>query len=108
MTGSWEPTFTKNGLGSAEVRKPFSHPKAGTMAVCYVFSGMIDRKAEVRVVRDSVVVYTGKISSLRRFKDDVKDVQTGFECGISVENFNDIKVGDVIEAFFLKEVAGVL
>ncbi len=108
MTGLLEPTFEENVIGSAEVRETFSHPKAGTIAGCYVIDGKIDRKAEVRVVRDSVVVYTGKISSLRRFKDDVKDVQTGFECGISVENFNDIKVGDVIEAFFMKEVAGVL
>ncbi|MEN8135030.1 MAG: translation initiation factor IF-2 [Thermodesulfobacteriota bacterium] len=108
MTGLLEPTFEEEVIGSAEVRETFSHPKAGTIAGSYVTDGKIDRKAEVRVVRDSVVVFTGKISSLRRFKDDVKDVQTGFECGISVENFNDIKVGDVIEAFFMKEVAGVL
>jgi translation initiation factor IF-2 len=108
MTGLLEPTFEENVIGSAEVRETFSHPKAGTIAGSYVTEGEIDRKAEVRIVRDSVVIYTGKISSLRRFKDDVKDVQTGFECGISVENFNDIKVGDVIEAFFMKEVAGVL
>lgn len=108
MTGLLAPTFEEDMIGTAEVRETFSHPKAGTIAGCYVTDGKVDRKAEVRVVRDSVVVYTGKISSLRRFKDDVKDVQTGFECGISVENYNDIKVGDVIEAFFMKEVAGVL
>jgi translation initiation factor IF-2 len=108
MTGLLEPTFEENLVGTAEVRETFNHPKAGTIAGSYVTDGHIDRKAEVRVVRDSVVVYTGKLSSLRRFKDDVKDVQSGFECGISVEGFNDIKVGDIIEAFFMKEVAGVL
>jgi translation initiation factor IF-2 len=108
MTGLLEPTFEENLIGSAEVRETFSHPKAGTIAGSYVTDGKIDRKAEVRLVRDGVVVHTGKISSLRRFKDDVKDVQSGFECGISLENFNDIKVGDVIEAFFMIEVAGVL
>jgi translation initiation factor IF-2 len=108
MTGLLEPTFEENVIGSAEVRETFSHPKAGTIAGSYVTDGKIDRKAEVRLVRDGVVVHTGKISSLRRFKDDVKDVQSGFECGISIENFNDIKVGDVIEAFFMIEVAGVL
>jgi len=108
MTGLLEPTFEEELIGTAEVRDTFSHPKAGTIAGCYVTDGYVSRKAQVRLVRDGVVVYTGKIASLRRFKDDVKEVQSGFECGISVENFNDIKVGDVIEAFFMKEVAGVL
>jgi translation initiation factor IF-2 len=108
MTGLLEPTFEEDLIGTAEVRDTFSHPKAGTIAGCYVTDGRIDRKAQVRLVRDGAVIYTGKISSLRRFKDDVKEVKTGFECGISVENFNDIKIGDLIEAFFMKEVAGVL
>jgi translation initiation factor IF-2 len=108
MTGLLEPTFEEEMIGTVEVRETFHHPKAGTIAGCYVTDGNVTRKAEVRLVRDGVVVYTGKIDSLRRFKDDVKEVQAGFECGISVENFNDIKVGDVIEAFLMKEVAGVL
>jgi translation initiation factor IF-2 len=108
MTGLLEPTFEETVTGTIEVRETFSHPKAGTIAGSYVTEGYIDRKSQVRVIRDGVVVHTGKISSLRRFKDDVKEVQTGFECGISIENYNDIRVGDLIEAFFLKEVAGVL
>jgi translation initiation factor IF-2 len=108
MTGLLEPTFEETVTGTIEVRETFSHPKAGTIAGSYVTEGYIDRKSQVRVIRDGVVVHTGKISSLRRFKDDVKEVQTGFECGISIENYNDIRVGDFIEAFFLKEVAGVL
>ncbi|MDT8334671.1 MAG: translation initiation factor IF-2, partial [Desulfurivibrionaceae bacterium] len=108
MTGLLEPTYEEESFGAAEVRDTFSHPKAGTIAGCYVTDGHIDRKAQVRLVRDGVVIYTGRIASLRRFKDDVKDVKSGFECGISLENFNDIKVGDIIEAFFMKEVAGVL
>ncbi len=108
MTGLLEPTFEEDTIGAAEVRDIFTHPKAGTIAGCYVTNGHIDRKAQVRLIRDGVVVYTGRIDSLRRFKDDVKDVKSGFECGISLEKYNDIKVGDIIEAFFMKEVAGVL
>ncbi len=108
MTGLLEPTFEEDLIGTVEVRETFHHPKAGTIAGCYVTEGHVVRNAQVRLVRDGVVVYTGKIDSLRRFKDDVKEVQSGFECGISIENFNDIKVGDVIEAFLMKEVAGVL
>ena len=108
MTGLLEPTFEEEVIGSVEVREIFSHPKAGTIAGSYVTEGRVERTAKVRLVRDGVVVYTGKIDSLRRFKDDVKEVQSGFECGLSLENFNDIKVGDVVEAFVLNEVAGVL
>jgi translation initiation factor IF-2 len=108
MTGLLEPTFEEEVIGSVEVREIFSHPKAGTIAGSYVTEGRVERSANVRLVRDGVVVYTGKIEGLRRFKDDVKEVQSGFECGISLENFNDIKVGDVVEAFVLNEVAGVL
>ena len=108
MVGLLEPTFEENVIGTVEVRDIFHHPKAGTIAGSYVTDGKVERNARVRVVRDNVVIFTGKISSLRRFKDDVKDVQSGFEFGLSIENFNDLKVGDVIEAFVLKEVAGVL
>jgi len=80
----------------------------GTIAGCYVTNGMVKRNAKVRVLRDGVVAYTGVIGSLKRFKDDAKDVQSGYECGITVENFNDIKVGDVLEPFQMNEVAAEL
>ncbi len=108
MTGLLEPTFVEKVLGTAEVRDIFQHPKVGTIAGSYVNSGVLRRNAQVRLIRDGVVVYTGRIGSLRRFKDDVKEVQTGFECGVTLDNYNDIKVQDVIEPFEMEEVAGVL
>lgn len=104
MVGMLEPTFEENVIGSAEVRETFQVPKVGTIAGCYVIDGKIERNAKIRVIRDGVVTFTGQIGSLRRFKDDVKEVQTGYECGIGVVNFNDIKTGDVLEAFLMKEV----
>ena len=108
MVGMLEPTFEEDVIGNAEVRETFSVPKVGVIAGCSVTDGKIIRNAKVRVVRDGVVAYTGKIASLRRFKDDVKEVLSGFECGIGVENFNDIKIGDNLEAFILKEVEATL
>jgi translation initiation factor IF-2 len=108
MKGMLEPTFEERVIGTADVRETFQVPKIGTIAGCSVIAGKIERNARVRVLREGVVVYTGKISSLRRFKDDVKEVLTGFECGIGVEHFNDLKIGDNLEAFVLDEVAGVL
>ncbi len=108
MVGMLEPTFEEDVIGTAEVRETFNVPKVGTIAGCSVSDGKIQRNAAVRVLRDGVVVYTGKISSLKRFKDDVKEVLTGFECGIGVENFNDIKVGDHLEAFVMLEVEATL
>ena len=108
MVGMLEPTFEEEVIGLAEVRETFSVPKVGTIAGCSVINGKILRTARVRVVRDGVVIYTGKIESLRRFKDDVKEVVSGYECGIGVEKFNDIKVGDNLEAFVMKEVAATL
>ncbi len=108
MVGMLEPTFEEDVIGNAEVRETFNVPKIGRIAGCAVTDGKIQRHAGVRVLRDGVVVYTGKIGSLRRFKDDVKEVLTGFECGIGVENFNDIKVGDNLEAFVMLEVAATL
>ncbi|PID77402.1 MAG: translation initiation factor IF-2 [Deltaproteobacteria bacterium] len=108
MVGMLEPTFEEEVIGTAEVRETFTVPKVGTIAGCFVSDGKIQRKAGVRVMRDGVVVYTGKISSLKRFKDDVKEVLTGFECGIGVENFNDIKVGDQLEAYIMLEVEATL
>ncbi len=108
MVGMLEPTFVEEVIGLAEVRETFSVPKIGTIAGCSVIDGKILRTAKVRVLREGVVIYTGKISSLRRFKDDVKEVMSGYECGIGVEKFNDIKVGDHLEAFIMNEVAATL
>jgi len=106
MEGLLEPTLKERILGRAEVRQVFMIPKVGAVAGCYVTDGTIARASSgIRVVRDGVVVYEGKIGSLRRFKDDVKEVQTGYECGISVENFNDLKPGDRLEVYTLDKIA---
>ncbi len=105
MVGMLEPTFKEEVIGAAEVRETFNVPKVGTIAGCFVTNGKIERNAHVRLLRDGVVVYTGRIGSLKRFKEDVKEVQSGYECGIGVENFNDIKIGDVLEVFVMEEVA---
>ena len=108
MEGLLEPTFKEKFLGRAEIREIFSVPKHGMVAGSYVTDGKIVRNAQVRLLRDNVVVFEGKLSSLRRFKDDVKDVATGYECGISLENYNDIKIGDIIECFEMEKFAGKL
>ncbi|HEV8582016.1 MAG TPA: translation initiation factor IF-2 [Thermoanaerobaculia bacterium] len=108
MTGLLEPTFREVASGRAEVRDTFKVPKAGTIAGCHVVEGVIPRSASVRLLRDNRVIYEGKIASLRRFKDDVSEVRTGFDCGIGLERFQDVKPGDVIEAFTREEVAPVL
>ena len=107
MTGLLEPTIKETRLGTADVRQIFKTPKVGTIAGCMVVDGRIARSgdAQARLLRDNVVVWQGKIASLRRFKDDVSEVKTGLECGISLERFNDIKVGDVIEVFTVERVA---
>jgi translation initiation factor IF-2 len=104
MTGLLEPVFKETHLGRAEVRDTFRVKGVGMIAGCYVLDGILKRDAEVRVVRDGVVIYTGKVSSLRRFKDDVNEVRSGFECGASVSNFNDIKVGDQLECFHMQKL----
>jgi translation initiation factor IF-2 len=109
MEGLLEPTLKERVLGRAEVRQVFTVSKAGTIAGSYVIDGTITRgSAGVRVIRDNVVVYQGKLGSLRRFKDDVREVQQGYECGIGVENFSDIKAGDVIEAYAIDKIAAKL
>ncbi len=109
MEGLLEPTLKERTLGRAEVRQVFTVSKAGVIAGSYVVDGTITRAAVgVRVIRDNVVVYQGKLGSLRRFKDDVREVQQGYECGISVENFNDIKSGDIIEAYAVDKIAAKL
>lgn len=104
MGGLLEPIKQESVIGRAEVRSTFVIPKSGTIAGCMVSSGLFKRGAQLRLLRDNKIVYEGGISSLRRFKDDVKEVQTGFECGIGIEKFNDVKVGDVIEAFEYKHL----
>ena len=99
------PEFEDRDTGSAEVRETFKVPRVGTIAGCMVLNGEISRDDNVRVVRDGVVVYEGKIGSLRRFKDDVKTVKSGYECGIGVEGFQDIHLGDIIEGYKTVEIA---
>ncbi|HUF23953.1 MAG TPA: translation initiation factor IF-2 [Vicinamibacterales bacterium] len=110
MTGLLEPTLKEAKLGTAEVRQVFKAPKIGTIAGCMVTDGRIIRSgdAQARLLRDGAVVWTGKIASLKRFKDDVAEVTKGFECGIGLANFNDIKAGDVIEAFSVEKIAGTM
>ena len=108
LEGMLRPEQREVVLGEAEVRQTFKAPKVGVVAGCYVRHGTITRQARVRVVRNGVEVYDGTIGSLRRFKDDVREVKEGYECGISVENFNDVKVGDVIECYRTEEVARTL
>ena len=95
-------------LGHAEVRSTFSVPKVGVIAGSMILDGKVTRQSHIRIVRDGVVIYTGRAGSLKRFKDDAKEVLQGFECGISVENYNDIKIGDVLEAFIIEEIAATL
>jgi len=110
MTGLLDPTLKEVRIGSAQVRDTFKTPKFGTIAGCMVTEGRIARSGETqaRLLRDNVVIHEGKIGSLRRFKDDVSEVKAGFECGIGFEKFNDIKVGDVIEAFVVERVAATV
>ncbi len=108
LEGMLRPESREVVFGEAEVREVFKVARVGTIAGCYVRSGSIQRAARVRVIRDGVEVYAGTIGSLRRFKDDAKEVKEGYECGIGIENFNDLKVGDVIEAYRTEEVARTL
>jgi translation initiation factor IF-2 len=107
MSGLLEPTIKQTRLGAAEVRQMFKTPKVGTIAGCMVTEGRITRSGEThaRLLRDNVVVWEGKLASLRRFKDDVSEVKSGMECGISLDRFNDVKVGDVIEVLAVERIA---
>jgi translation initiation factor IF-2 len=104
IVGLMSSTFVERVLGRAEVREVFHVPKIGTIAGCYVTDGKIERGRQVRIIRDGIVCFEGKNSSLRRFKDDVKEIASGFECGIALENFNDIKLGDIIEFYYMEEI----
>jgi translation initiation factor IF-2 len=105
MLGLLDPVIKETYQGRAEVRDTFRVPKAGTIAGCYVLDGLIKRDSDVRLVRDGVQVYKGKVGSLKRFKDDASEVRNGMECGINLQNFNDVKKGDVIEAFVTERIA---
>jgi translation initiation factor IF-2 len=108
MTGLLEPTFREVTKGRAEVREIFSIPRHGVVAGCHIVEGTVPRDAQARLLRDNVVVHEGTIASLRRFKDDVAEVRTGFDCGIRLERYQDVKPGDMIEAFVKEEVAQTL
>ncbi len=104
MKGMLEPTFKENVIGHAEIRQTYKISGVGTIGGCYVTDGKIMRNCEVRIVRDGIVVHEGTMNSLKRFKDDAKEVPTGYECGIGIERFNDIKEGDVVECFVMEEI----
>jgi len=108
MAGLLPPTISEIFLGRAEVRQTFNVPRVGTIAGCYIVEGSIRRNAVIRLLRDGVQVHEGRIGSLKRFKDDAREVQTGFECGIGIDGYNDVKIGDTIEAFVLEEKPATL
>jgi translation initiation factor IF-2 len=108
MAGLLAPIRREVAMGKLDVRDTFNIPKIGTVAGCMVVEGKITRRALLRIVRDAVQIYEGKVGSLRRFKDDVSEVQNGYECGVMVAGFNDLKAGDVIEAYEVIEEAAKL
>ena len=104
LVGMLATVKTEETIGEAEVRETFRASRTGTIAGCMVTNGLLRRGAQVRVIRDSTVIYTTTIDSLKRFQDDVREVQEGFECGLHLQNFDDVKVGDTLEAFETREV----
>ena len=104
MKGMLDPEYEEKITGQMVVRETYKVSKVGTIAGCYVLEGSVKRDSGVRVIRDGIVIYEGQLASLKRFKDDVKEVKMGFECGAMIEKFNDIKVDDIIEAFIMEEV----
>ena len=97
------PVISEQNVATIEVRDVFKVPKVGTVAGCYVQEGKVNRNSKVRLYRDGVVVYTGELDTLKRFKDDVKEVDAGYECGLKIANFNDVKVSDIIEVYKIVE-----
>jgi translation initiation factor IF-2 len=104
MEGMLDPEFEEKITSNVEIREVFKITKVGTIAGCMVLDGKITRNSKVRIIRDGVVVYTGELASLKRFKDDVKEVATGYECGLNIQNFNNIEVGDIVESYEQVEV----
>jgi len=107
LLGMLQPEFEESVTGEAEVREVFSVPRLGKVAGCFVRTGVITRGSKVRFLREGVVIWNGSVNSLKRFKDDAREVQAGFECGIGLSDFQDLKQGDVIETYELKEIARV-
>ena len=99
-----DPEYQEKVIGNAEVRQTFKISNVGTIAGAFVLTGKVERNAGVRVIRENVVIHEGKLATLKRFKDDVKEVTKGFECGIQLENYNDIKEGDIIEVYIMEEI----
>ena len=108
MSGMLSPEIKEEIVANLEIRETFKITKVGTIAGCMVREGKIQRNTKIRIIRDGIVVYTGLLGSLKRFKDDVKEVTHGYECGLNIDKFNDIKVGDVIEGYVEKEIARTL
>ena len=108
MEGLLAPTLVEKELGKAEVRQVFKLSKSGTIAGCMVIQGLVRRSATARLVRESTIVWSGKVSSLKRFKDDAREVKEGFDCGIGLDGFNDLKDGDIVEFFEMEEVKQTL
>ncbi len=108
LSGMLSPEKKENHLGQVEIRQVFQVPKVGAVAGCMVLSGLVKRGSRVRLLRDNVVLFDGELDSLKRFKDDVKEVKEGFECGLSLKNYNDLKEGDQLEVYEVVEVARTL
>jgi translation initiation factor IF-2 len=108
MTGMLEPVFKENVIGRVDIKEIFRVPRIGAVAGCMVTDGHVERNAKIRLLRDDVVIFDGNMASLRRFKEDVREVQTGYECGIGLENFQDIKPGDVFEVYQMEEIQAEL
>jgi len=108
MEGMLAPEYEEKIVGNIEVREVFKITRVGTVAGCMVLDGKVSRNTKVRVIRDGIVVYTGELASLKRFKEDVKEVSKGYECGLNIQNFNDIKIGDIIEGYEIVEVKAKL
>jgi translation initiation factor IF-2 len=108
LSGMLAPEKKENVLGLVEVRQVFRISKVGTVAGCYVTEGLVRRNAKVRLLRDNVVIHDGELDSLKRFKDDVREVKAGFECGLSLRNYNDVNIGDQLEVYEIQEVARTL
>ena len=104
MKGMLDPEFEEKVIGTAEIRQTFKISNVGTIAGAYVLTGKVERNAGVRIIREDVVIHTGKLASLKRFKDDAKEVAKGFECGIQIEGFNDIQEGDILECYVMEEI----
>ena len=103
LEGLLSPVLSEEIVGTVEVRDTFKVPKLGTVAGCYVLDGKIARNNKIRLIRDGIVIFEGNIGSLKRFKDDVREVDSGYECGLNIENFNDVKISDTIEAYKIVE-----